>query len=290
MLLYKYRPMIDYHKESLEQGYFYFNIYSEVNDPFDCKVSISHDGPLSARREFYLSRIAIHAPDEGTRKELDAFMERTGYDINALYSQKYGNAFRNGVTDKHYEEVVFFCLSANNTNLPMWSHYADKHRGFCLGFEVEQNIDIGNTIQRGKFINLKKENYKVPPWEMFDGRVPVEAVKYSHEMPRPMNRLTENNKRLYDFLITKSAEWSYEKEYRILILASDLVDRKKVFYERSCLKEIVFGLKIDPLEEQHLKNMVQRKYIDKGHHVEMKKCVEKNNEYAIDIVPLTVSR
>ncbi|HGY1053520.1 TPA: DUF2971 domain-containing protein, partial [Aeromonas salmonicida subsp. pectinolytica] len=33
----------------------------------------------------------------------------------------------------------FVSLSRNNTNILMWSHYADSHKGFCIGFSRQNN-------------------------------------------------------------------------------------------------------------------------------------------------------
>lgn len=37
------------------------------------------------------------------------------------------------------DEAKFVSLSRNNSNLLMWSHYADSHKGFCIGFTKNDN-------------------------------------------------------------------------------------------------------------------------------------------------------
>ena len=39
-------------------------------------------------------------------------------------------------TEENEREYGLICFSENWTNPLLWSHYADKHRGICLGFDV----------------------------------------------------------------------------------------------------------------------------------------------------------
>jgi hypothetical protein len=74
-------------------------------------------------------------------------------------------------------------LSANCTNILMWSHYCMNHTGFVLGFDTQHE---------------------------FFGRS-VSPVTYSHTRPR-INPFEA--KHSGDLFYTKSVDWEYEQEYR----------------------------------------------------------------------------
>ncbi|MCH7534810.1 MAG: DUF2971 domain-containing protein, partial [Bacteroidetes bacterium] len=39
-------------------------------------------------------------------------------------------------TGRTFGETLICSLSANNSNILLWSHYSDSHRGFCIGFDT----------------------------------------------------------------------------------------------------------------------------------------------------------
>ena len=85
------------------------------------------------------------------------------------------------------------CFSSTWKNPLLWGHYADKHKGICLGFEVPES-------SCGK-IDYVDSRLKAPDWffQPF-------AQKSIQE-----KRLKFMKKMIY----TKFSHWSYEEEYRI---------------------------------------------------------------------------
>lgn len=78
------------------------------------------------------------------------------------------------------EKFGLICFSENWVNPLLWSHYADKHRGICLGFEVDKRI-------------LRKITY----------------VKERSELRLPLTKETADQ-----LLWTKYWDWKYEEERR----------------------------------------------------------------------------
>jgi hypothetical protein len=82
-----------------------------------------------------------------------------------------------------------YCLSTH-ADLPlMWSHYTGSHRGYCLEFSVKN--------------------------ELFCGALPVEYVDHYPELDLSDNSLDGALR----VLLTKSNDWSYENEYRLITAA-----------------------------------------------------------------------
>lgn len=80
------------------------------------------------------------------------------------------------------------CFSANWHNPVQWTHYADRHRGLCLEFEVDRSV-------------VRQVNY-------------VQSRPVFPDLQRRLNR--EAGLRFVDVLLqTKFAHWSYEDEYRL---------------------------------------------------------------------------
>ena len=93
----------------------------------------------------------------------------------------------------------------------MWSHYADRCRGFCLEFDTS----------REPFSKLRK-------------------VIYQDEMPviNPLPMALKNDfSQLVDLFCTKSKHWSYERESR----AIHKVAGTAYHYDKATLKAIYFG-------------------------------------------------
>lgn len=113
------------------------------------------------------------------------------------------------------------CFSNSFQSPLMWSHYADKHRGICLGFDVCTD-------------------------DCFD-------VVYSKSMANFQNKFkatldSSNLKEAQKILFIKCKEWGYEKECRIFSpIPIDSSNSQSEFNfeqfgERLQLKEVIFGV------------------------------------------------
>lgn len=89
--------------------------------------------------------------------------------------------YRNTLTNKY--GIVSF--SEDYRNPLMWGHYADRHRGVCLGFEA-------------------------PEFKLI-------KVKYCDERLKIEDRTFATKNDVEDLLSVKYSDWSYEKEWRLLI-------------------------------------------------------------------------
>lgn len=96
------------------------------------------------------------------------------------------------------------CFSRAWTNPVQWSHYADRHRGVCLGFEVRPGLAM--------------------PVEYKARRLAREARQL---LTRPVTRETMRR-----VLCTKYSHWRYEQEERIFVSLDDKnQDSKGLYFE-----------------------------------------------------------
>lgn len=113
------------------------------------------------------------------------------------------------------------CFSHIWTEQLLWAHYADKHRGVALGFEIPNNnilkVDYASDEIRTKF-DLSKDN-------------------------------KENECRFLDLAKIKFREWKYEKEYRLLLELDRCVKDGSLYFhpfnEDLKIKEVVLGCRFD---------------------------------------------
>ncbi|HXH91302.1 MAG TPA: DUF2971 domain-containing protein [Thermoanaerobaculia bacterium] len=85
----------------------------------------------------------------------------------------------------------FLCFSLDWHNPVQWSHYASKHQGLCLGFEVPDD-DCVRPIT-------------------------YSAKRFIVDVERLLNMTTPDPVLFARFLFTKYAHWRYEKEVRAIV-------------------------------------------------------------------------
>ena len=110
------------------------------------------------------------------------------------------------------EKYGLLCFSENWTNTVQWAHYADNHKGLCLGFDLLDN-------------KLIKVSY-------VDGR-----------LGRPITNEDINIDLIYKVLSTKHSDWKHEEERRIFV--SKEVKSNGFYFDNFSkaleLKEIIIG-------------------------------------------------
>jgi hypothetical protein len=112
------------------------------------------------------------------------------------------------------------CFSRDWANPVQWSHYADNHRGICLGFEVDRAL-------------VHPITYRLRPYD--------EAVLNSIEtMPD-----ADAQGVLLKLMTTKFSHWRYEKEVRAFAAVDDPDPETGLFFAdfspRVALKEVIVG-------------------------------------------------
>ena len=113
------------------------------------------------------------------------------------------------------------CFTKDWTKLLLWSHYADKHKGICLGFDLKQN-----TFEEVEYVD-KRLRPELDDEEQFT-------------LPEPLQ------KRLH---LLKASDWRYEEELRILVnlCAAEFEDPFYFsrFSEDMRLVEVILGQQSD---------------------------------------------
>lgn len=99
------------------------------------------------------------------------------------------------------------CLTESNDNPLMWSHYADSHKGICIGYDI-------SVYLRGK-----KENLLVPVIYTDDTKSISRYIKYEDDKIEVSVNVDTQTQAISTML--KRKDWSYEKEWRFVKFKND---------------------------------------------------------------------
>jgi Protein of unknown function (DUF2971) len=125
------------------------------------------------------------------RLKLSRFYESNDpFELKLLDSRHHDTRRVAGIIAKyHNKHTGMICFTVSWRSPVMWAHYADKHAGVCLGFDVEDGL-LTEVIYTDQKI-------KVP----FGPHLPKYGL--SAEL---LNRI----------ISTKARDWAYEHEYRAM--------------------------------------------------------------------------
>jgi hypothetical protein len=128
--------------------------------------------------------------------------------------------------DKNHSRMGLLCFAGDWSEPVMWSHYAEKHKGIGLGFDVRRS-----QVQQVSYLDDR-----------------ILAALSSTPIPDELSEELQ-----HQLLSTKSAGWRYEEEYRRFInLDTAKTEGKLHFWPISAdiqLTEVILGaLCEEPLE------------------------------------------
>jgi hypothetical protein len=233
MRLYKYRSLakdsIDYTLNIFSSREAYFARPDSFNDPFEFMPILSF---ASSRKSYnkLIDDLLKRKTGLNRHKRNNYFAESFHHKSHSLQRAKNAKVLKNMI-----REVIgncgVYCLSSDPLNILMWSHYADYHRGICIGFDGnEANPFFGRAQQV-----IYSLNYPV-----------VNVIKGTPE---------KNAEKIF---LTKSDQWKYEKEWRII----EHDHGSGVYcFEKSTIKELIFGVKTDPEHIDYIKNVLDQHQI-----------------------------
>jgi hypothetical protein len=158
--------------------------------------------------EYALSNIALRRLKVARIADLNDPFELLAANLGG--NKPLRNAMREWRNELHKTKGLL-CFSCGWYSPVLWSHYADKHRGICLGFELTDTL--------------------------------AEPVKYVADRIPIRFPLTEGV--VKQLLTTKYVHWSYEREQRVFVrLAPATAEQGLFFYEFSSdlkLTEVILG-------------------------------------------------
>lgn len=167
------------------------------------------------------------------------------------------------VLENSTSTIVLLSLSEVRDSLLMWAHYAAAHTGFVIGFESPEKILAVESPHRH-----------------------IAKVTYAAERP---SKITFEEITNDELLLTKSKEWEYEQEWRILdsLFSANGEASREVpncwpfrFLPES-VKEVIVGCRADPAFVEKLEAVLDGD--DKYEHVDQLRAFRHRKDYKLRI-------
>lgn len=226
------------------------------NDPFDT----------------YEQLIKFDLTDEFVAKMLDKGLYKREPDeenmsvseLKSKFSSENTISFENpllrGVFESIKKNIWISCFSRTWSNIIMWSHYADDHKGFCIGFDAyELQTYFGNKLR---------------------------TMLYSKDFTR-IDYCQDEKAALDNMFSTKFIEWSYEEEERLILPKSGKVGDYKFLTSddgifdipSNLIRQVFIGVN-NQISRDEIRNEVGE--IGR-HRVKINKLKKSNSAFSLDV-------
>jgi hypothetical protein len=167
--------------------------------------------------------------------------------------------------------IQVLCLTEAPDSLLMWSHYAAQHKGAVLKFSTcSKSGDF--------FTNARQVNYeKILP-----------SVDYPQDLARHYLGLDKKDSEnsLSRQFFTKSIEWKYEKEWRVMASIEMKEKGEFVPFQQESLSAIFLGCRLEETEIQSVLDLVVDKHLPSDIYI----AVKDEAEFALSFVPVSNGR
>jgi hypothetical protein len=207
--LYKYRHLNSFTDSIITESTFWFARADSFNDPFDCNLTESRDIKLSDFKE-YISKLDI---PKNVVKDSISLAKRNPSKIReqAISSRA-----------KTINAYGLLSLSMNYDSILMWSHYANNHTGLVIELDLLEDPEFFLSPLKVKY----QETYE--PVNFFGRATDLEYIKY--------------------VLATKSSDWDYEQEIRIIKNSIG-----EFTFKKSVINKVYFGCRCLESDKKRIK-------------------------------------
>ena len=134
--------------------------------------------------EYALDDLGNNRLKIATIDDLNDPFELLGVDLRTGEDRSVFRAWRQEMA----QTLGMLCFSRNWHNPVLWSHYADKHRGVCLGFDIADDT-LGNVIYTSTRFRLNR-------YDLERNEISLQKV--------------------LQLLSAKFTDWAYEDEIRVM--------------------------------------------------------------------------
>ena len=170
------------------------------------------------------------------------------------------------------ENIGVLSLSEKCDNLLMWAHYAQSHSGLVIGFDGEHEYFHQQLGSDDEFRYIRK-------------------VRYSDIRPRVDLTTIED---AADIFLTKSREWEYEQEWRIMRPLQDATEVRSIdnqtihlfSFPPTCVREVILGYRISALNRLEIRESLAND--EQYSHVKLYDAVIDIRDYKVNMVPTEI--
>lgn len=250
--LYKYKYIDNHHPEHsghiFTHNELYFCAPEAFNDPFECAFQVKFSSDKRKNKQFANSALKNQCPTM-TRKDRRAAVRNE----QKIFKNPNYPLFVQQVMRKGLNKWGVCCLSEIRDSVLMWSHYADKHHGFCLEFSTEEF-----------YVRLP------------GNRVTPSPVHYTEQYP--IAQIIEEVA-VKETMLTKAKPWAYEKEWRIIT-----PERTGLHpFPAYCLTGVIFGCRMPEEHQEMIREWCRNREPDLTYY----EARESEDSYSLNIVEIS---
>ncbi len=245
---FKYRPLAGtsalHVGQSVFDHKFFFDSPNNFNDPFECLPRFIFEG-TPAERVTYITDWLVR--NQG--------MPHGEAQIKALQMELSGGRpdldfFFDTYRDESVAKLPMYCVSEVSDNILMWSHYANNHTGVCFEFDGQASV-----FEHAHRVVYDEQRVTV------DMAVKLDATKVAMAA------------------ITKSRDWHYEKEWRVVEAGSKSGVRT---WPETVLTAIILGDRISESDRSRVKGWALRR----SPSIALRQATISRSKFKVDITDL----
>lgn len=229
--LYKYRTWTDsYHRRVLTDAEVFLASPANLNDPFDASLPFRYSKDEMTPENIFKKLIEV-AKREWPEK-LDSEIHEIAYkrqSSGVFENDSYWKEVHAETKENVHKSFGILSLARNNDNLLMWSHYANSHKGFCVGLDR----DILYEIVKGA----------------------IGPVIYDDVFPE-LSLFGTGAAVIIKMLNTKSKHWKYEDEFRVT--KGDSAN-KAYALPPEAIREIILGCNMPENQRKEIYEVIENK-------------------------------
>ena len=270
-----YRYLGSHAFETLDKERLKTSRVRDLNDPFELLYSPKRELTQDEARSKILNRLV----NPSTQAEFSAYFPSDNSDqlreklthpnvIDAMIANYPKIVEHNLMEDRLNSadaKLRLICFSSEQTRpcdeILLWSHYANKHQGHRIEFEIPQS---------------PTNVYTIDPVTYSDSRVEAD---YTGDDTDPI---------FLDAMVasigTKHTVWEYESEFRLTVdpsmcIPDERIEKMEHFpFDRAWVRRVYCGLRSDPAEDAKIAAVVKERYA----HARVYKAQFHSTDYSID--------
>ncbi|PMG18390.1 DUF2971 domain-containing protein [Vibrio splendidus] len=210
--LYKYKPMNQFTLDIIASERIFYSLPESFNDPFDTQCSFTNSSAIVQSTD--PQKIARAFPND---PDIVAFERKSlSSDIDRFHHK--------------LKNFGIVSLAESASDILMWSHYADNHKGICIELERHENNELGNIGATRKVSYTKK-------YPSLNSKFLLNEDKFEASLQR--------------VLYTKSEQWKYEQEWRTF-----KPEGGKVYPLPGDIKSVIFGARASGMDIEIVKRLI----------------------------------
>lgn len=247
--LYKYRDWSNkFHRRLISNQELYFAKPSDFNDPFDGNIPVRWD--LMTEEDCFNKNLELinKVHKDKDQKQVREYAWKVTKEKTLWHPDKLNKESLEKI-NRWGNLIGLLALSSVKDNILMWSHYANNHSGFTVGFDSDSLASEYNF------------NY-------------IEPINYQLDYPT-ISGLDDITMQFYKKFFHKSNMWEYEKEWRV---SKNHIENRIVKLNPETIKEIIIGCCTNPNDEADIIKISKNKL---GNQIEIFKAIKSEDEFRL---------